>query len=891
MKRNLRRQNFSALLLAAGLIFSATTTTAADFAIDPSGPNNGLFKIYSATFDAPLTPSSPPAAPPGACPTAPDPDACLFFRGEPPPPPGAITIDPAPSGVEIVADTSLCVQAFDPFVPAPPIVPPCATLFPTAKPSALDLTLSAGNTLLAINGGNIYFPNLAIVINAGQADETNVPATGASIVNLEPSAGTVPIDANGVAIFEIDIAPATAADFSTFTEIVTSCTGPLCALIPILTLDMQRYRLVIDWDPTFSFFTASFIGQTANNSMVFATLDSIVPAPDITVTDSVTPIDDLLIPFGDIETTATPADETVTVTNDGDADLTINQITQPAAPFSVLSDMCSSQTLAPAANCTLTVRFEPATTGAFNASFDIPSDDPNDNSITMNLTGTGVVPAITVTNSIPFGDVTVAPAPPVDVIITVISSGTSDLIIGPLSQPAAPFSILNDTCSNVTLVPTDNCTFTARFAPSSAGPFIGSFDIPSNDPLNASSTVNVSGTGTLALVPNISVTDSVAPVSDQQVPFDVVIVTPAPPPDETVTVTNLGTADLIIGPLTQPAAPFSVLNDTCSNQTLNPAENCTLTVRFDPIAAGMFTGNFDIPSNDANNPITTVNVSGTGAFSEITITDSVAPVDDLHIPYGTVIAAVETVTVTNNSAVDLTLGQATIADPLGPFSIQADSCAPPQNIITPGSNCTIDVRFAPAMTGTFASSLDIPSNDPNMAISTIIIDGTGASAPAPDIAVTDSIPPVDDLMIPFGNVTETTAWIQTVTITNGGSANLAVGMIAQVDTLADPFSILNDNCSAQTIAPATSCTVDIQFLPAAVGVFNDSFDIPSDDPDEPTLTFNVDGTGVVVGTGVISLKPSGASSGFFGSAISPATLLTLFVFVAIGLRRRFYRLR
>jgi len=326
MKIILCRHQYLTLLLAAALIISAATASAAEFAIDPSSPNNGLTKIYSATFDVPLGPSS-------ACPSAPDPDACLFFGGEPPPPPGAITVDPNPSDVEVVADTTLCVQAFNPFVPAPPIVPPCATLYPAATPSALDLTLGANNTQLTINGGNVFFPNLAIVINAGQADETNVPASGASIVSLAPSVGAVPIDANGVAIFEIDIAPATAADFSTFTEIVTSCTGPLCSLIPILTLDMQRYRLIIDWDPTFSFFTADFIGQTANNSMVFATLDSVVPAPKITVTDSVAPADDQQVPFGDVTVAALSPTETITVTNSGTADLTIGQVTLPVAPF------------------------------------------------------------------------------------------------------------------------------------------------------------------------------------------------------------------------------------------------------------------------------------------------------------------------------------------------------------------------------------------------------------------------------------------------------------------------------------------------------------------------------------------------------------------------------
>jgi hypothetical protein len=78
----------------------------------------------------------------------------------------------------------------------------------------------------------------------------------------------------------VNNAPGLAADFTTLTDAVTSCTGPLCALIPILSLDMVRYRLFLDFDPTFTSFTGSFIGQTGNNSLVYATLNSaVVPLP------------------------------------------------------------------------------------------------------------------------------------------------------------------------------------------------------------------------------------------------------------------------------------------------------------------------------------------------------------------------------------------------------------------------------------------------------------------------------------------------------------------------------------------------------------------------------------------------------------------------------------
>ena len=632
--------------------------------------------------------------------------------------------------------------------------------------------------------------------------------------------------------------------------------------------------------------------------MVFTTLNSIVPKPNITVTDSIAPSDDLQLPFGEVNEGAS-FDGTITVTNDGDADLDVGQITQPAPPFSVLNDMCSNQTLAPASNCILTVRFEPNTTGIFNSSFDIPSNDPNKNPVTVDVDGTGVAPAITVIDSvppandlqIPFGDVTVNPPTPPDETITVTNSGTASLTIGQVTQPAVPFSVLNDTCSNQALIPAANCTVTVRFEPATADPFNSSLDIPSSDPNNAITTVNVSGTGTATLLPRISLAN--APVLFGNLPVG----TSA---DETVTVTNDGTADLTVGQITQPAAPFSVLNDACSNQTLIPAADCTVTVRFNPAAAGLFADSFDIPSNDPNNASAIVNVSGTGVVPEITVTDSVDPIDDLLIPFGNVIAtmmAVETVTATNSGAVDLTLGQSTIADPAGPFSILNDNCAAPQNVIAPGNSCTIDVQFAPATVGAFTSSLDIPSNDPNMPTATVMLDGSGTGS-APDISVSDNVPDPEleedeepnpnDLWIPFGNVTEATAGDRAVTIKNNGNGNLVMGQIAQTDPLENSFSILSDNCSAQIIAPLASCTFDVRFLPGRVDSFTDSFDIPSNDPDEPNLTFSVTGSGVAVGTGTIPLQPDGADSGLFGSALRPATVLALLGLLAANLRRRKY---
>jgi len=75
--------------------------------------------------------------------------------------------------------------------------------------------------------------------------------------------------------------------------------------------------------------------------------------------------------------------------------------------------------------------------------------------------------------------------------------------------------------------------------------------------------------------------------------------------DKSITVKNAGNADLVIGTITLPSSPFSILTDDCSSQTLSPGETCTVIYRFSPTSEGSSSSSSDIPSNDtARNPLT-----------------------------------------------------------------------------------------------------------------------------------------------------------------------------------------------------------------------------------------------------------------------------------------------
>ena len=86
------------------------------------------------------------------------------------------------------------------------------------------------------------------------------------------------------------------------------------------------------------------------------------------------------------------SDQTISIQNTGSGSLTIGQIAQAnplAPPFSIVSDACSGQAVQPSAACSFNVRFDPTSQGTFTDSFDIPSNATNENSVTVDVTGSG----------------------------------------------------------------------------------------------------------------------------------------------------------------------------------------------------------------------------------------------------------------------------------------------------------------------------------------------------------------------------------------------------------------------------------------------------------------------------------------------------------------------
>ncbi len=92
--------------------------------------------------------------------------------------------------------------------------------------------------------------------------------------------------------------------------------------------------------------------------------------------------------------------------------------------------------------------------------------------------------------------------------------------------------------------------------------------------------------------------------------------------DKTISIQNTGSRSLTIGHIAQAlplAPPFSIVSDACSGRAMQPSEECSVKVRFDPTMQDTFTDSFDIPSNASNENSVTVDVSGSGKALRVAV--------------------------------------------------------------------------------------------------------------------------------------------------------------------------------------------------------------------------------------------------------------------------------
>jgi len=191
-----------------------------------------------------------------------------------------------------------------------------------------------------------------------------------------------------------------------------------------------------------------------------------------------------------------------------------------------------------------------------------------------------------------------------------------------------------------------------------------------------------------------------------------------------VTVTNVGVADLLISTLEileDPTSVFTITSNPADCAVVTSGASCTITVTATSPDYNPKTAELQISSNDPKKPLTIVRLKARAKPPKISRKPS-------SLSFGKVPLlgpANKILTITNKGITDLTIGFITTSgDHPGDFStLTADTCSG-SALVTDGT-CTLTVTFAPSVVGKRSAILQIPSNDPKKSPLSVKLKGVG----------------------------------------------------------------------------------------------------------------------------------------------------------------------
>lgn len=225
-----------------------------------------------------------------------------------------------------------------------------------------------------------------------------------------------------------------------------------------------------------------------------------------------------------------------------------------------------------------------------------------------------------------------------------------------------------------------------------------------------------------------------------------------------------------------------------------------------------------------------------------------------------------TFTLGNSGSLTLSISGVNLSNPTD-FAIQTA----PNSSVSPSSGTNLVIRFNPASAGLKTCTVTIFSNDPDVPVYAFQIQGTGT---VPDIRVTgngstissgDATPSTAD-HTEFGELVVTGGTLQrTYTIQNQGTAPLNISSVSVSGGQSGDFSV---GSPSTPINASSSATFTVTLDPSARGARGTTVTIASDDPDTPSYTFAIGGTGIVPAT----LTTSAATGITSSAATVPADL-------------------
>ncbi len=525
------------------------------------------------------------------------------------------------------------------------------------------------------------------------------------------------------------------------------------------------------------------------------------------------------VTFGSVAA-GSSATQTITLTNSGTTPTTISTASISGTGFT-MSGLAASQTIQAGQSASFTAKLSPASGGSASGAISITSNAQN-SPLTIALSGTGAQGALS-SNPSSFNFGTVQAGTSVSQTITLTNTGTSSVAVSAGSISGAGFSM--STLAPQTINPGQGVSFSAQFAPTSAGSMSGSIAIASNAP-GSPMTIALSGTGSQGAL-------SASPST-----FNFGSVQVGGTGTQTIRLTNTGTASVTVSSAGISGSGFSI-SGLPSSQTISAGQSSTFIASFAPTSSGSSSGSIVIASNAPGSPLT-ITLSGTGTQPQLTMTPS-------NVTFANVVVGntnSQTITIKNSGTSNLTISQANTSGT--GFGISGLSLQTP---IAPGASVAFNATFTPSSAGSASGSVLLISNAPNSPF-TIPLVGTGIAA---SYALTAS-----PASVPFGNVNVGNTSSQTVTLTNSGNSDSTISSV----TITGAGFSSNGIPANLTLSPHQSATLTVAFTPAASGAANGTVSIASNGSSPTTISLS--GTGATQSHSVVLTWAASTSSGVTG---------------------------
>ncbi len=523
-----------------------------------------------------------------------------------------------------------------------------------------------------------------------------------------------------------------------------------------------------------------------------------------------------------------------TITNTGTQTVSLSALTLSgdAAHFARLTgmagDCAATTTLAAGATCALRFAFDPASTGAKAATLTVASGA---GPLTVALSGTGVQTELTPSpTALAFGPRDVDDGPGAVETATITNTGTQTVTMTALTLAgeSTQFSRLaggaGDCTATTVLAPGASCTLRMRFDPTSTGAKAATLTVASNAPAVP---IGLSGTGVRT---QLTRTPSTLAFGVQGVADGATAI-------QTSTLTNTGTELVSLSALTLSgdATEFVRVTDEAGDCTpvtqLDPAETCTLRVRFDPVSSGAKAATLTVVSNASS---IAVALTGDGVHTALAWAPGALAFGARDVDTGA--SAIQSSTITNTGTDAIRLSALTLSGDATHFArvTGAPGDCTTATRLDEHQSCTVRLRFDPSSIGAKAAILTVASN---AAPVTVGLAGSGIQTEL------SSDPPA----LAFGShdVDEPPAH-QTATVANTGTEPVT---LAGLELSGDSGHFARHagragDCAAQTRLDAgETCAVRLHFDPTVTAAKSGTLTVSSD---APALIVNLTGTGTTI---------------------------------------------